>query len=108
VSYDDPNRESVGAEPIWTGAGDNVPGVLELVPVDLKATASLTGGISNESYGVDWGDSKTATMRTDGDGAGSSSHTYAAAGTYTVTLKRDDVTHSQDVTVTAPAPPGDA
>lgn len=33
--YDDPNRECVGLEPIWTGTGDNVP--------DVAATGATAG-----------------------------------------------------------------
>ena len=38
TQYDDPNRESLGLEPIWTGAGD----VIEPQEAETKSKAKAT------------------------------------------------------------------
>jgi len=103
MTYDDPNRQAVGLDPIWENTGDNVPGTLDVTATLLHATATLAGGLSDYGYDVDWGDNGTGTLTTGGDGAGSATHDYAAAGTYTVTVSRPDGSGSatDDVTVTA-------
>jgi hypothetical protein len=103
TSFDDPNREAVGLEPIFTGAGDNVAGDVALTATGLDVGLVLSGGISNAGYGVDWGDGDSSSITTGSAGGGTSSHTYAADGTYTVTTSRtsDGASTSEDVTVTS-------
>ena len=102
--YDDPNREAVGLEPIWENSGDNVPGTVDVTATDLDVHVALAGGLSNSTYDVDWGDGTTGTITTGSAGGGTANHTYAAAGTYTITVARSDgASTSETVTVTAPA-----
>ena len=72
--------------------------------VDGSASTDADGSIS--TYEWTWGDSSAKTTGSDA----TVSHTYASAGTYTVTLKvtdDDGASHevSHDVTVTAPSVP---
>lgn len=84
--FDDPNRESLGLEPIWTASGDNVPGVLDLSATLLDVTATVTGGVSDATYTFAWGDGADDTAQSDPAGTVTASHTYGAAGTVTVTV----------------------
>jgi len=101
MTYDDPNRQAVGLDPIWENTGDNVPGTIDVTATLLHATVTLSGGLSDTGYDVDWGDTGTGTITTDTAGGGTATHDYAAAGTYTVTVSRaDGASLSADVTVT--------
>ncbi|WP_197680538.1 PKD domain-containing protein [Microlunatus sagamiharensis] len=72
------------------------------VAVDGSGSSDADGTVA--SYGWDYGDGKTGSGKTD-------SHTYAAAGTYTVTLTVTDdqgATGSVTASVTVTAPPADS
>jgi len=102
MTFEDPNRQAVGLDPIWENTGDNVAGTIAVTATLLHATVTLTGGLSDYGYDVDWGDTSTGTLTTDTAGDGSADHDYAAADTYTVTVSRSDGSGSlsDDVTVT--------
>ena len=92
-----------------TAPGNFAPSVsLGVSQTDLTATASFTGSdpdLDPLTYSVAWGDGATT-----GSATSPASHTYAAGGTYTVTVTVSDgaltSTDSATVTVTPPAGPG--
>jgi len=104
TTFDDPNRQAVGLDPIWENTGDNVPGTIAVTATLLSATVTLSGGLSDTGYDVDWGDGGTGAITTDTAGDGADSHDYTADGTYTVTVSRaDGASLSEDVTVAGAA-----
>jgi hypothetical protein len=75
------------------------------VAVDgLTATVTITGGSPDETRTLDWGDDTTDELVLSATGDGTASHTYAAAGTYTVAAKDSagNTLTSEQVTVTEP------
>lgn len=76
--------------------------------VGFDVTATVTGD-PDTSYGLSWGDgsSADATVVTDASGVGTAANTYAAEGTYTITVTgaEPELTSSTDVTVSAEVPP---
>jgi len=70
--------------------------------------ATVTGGAGDATAVVNWGDGSPVAMVDVKEGAVSAGHTYAKAGTYTVTITADDGVQSADaaleITVEAPVP----
>ena len=58
--------------------------------------ATVTGGAGAATAVINWGDGSSVTSVDVEDGAVDSGHTYAAAGTYTVTITADDGVQSAD------------
>jgi hypothetical protein len=70
--------------------------------------AALTGGTGETTAVVNWGDGSPVVAATIAEGMVIGQHTYAAAGTYSVTITADDGLRSTDaqleILVTEPAP----
>jgi hypothetical protein len=81
------------------------PGGSGGVTVDgLSATVTITGGNADEQRTVDWGDGTSDDVVLSATGDATASHTYAAAGDYTVAGKDSagNTLTSEQVTVTEP------
>ncbi|ROQ40042.1 putative alpha-1,2-mannosidase [Frondihabitans sp. PhB188] len=94
----DGTREAVPALSVKAGAS-----IQARAGVSVKQALATVAGGASESYAatVNWGDGSATADAAVADGTVTGSHTYAAPGTYTVTVTADDGTGSATTTLKA-------